>query len=229
MRDNEILKTAFKRYFDELHPYCPDAESEIVWNFTEEYRFEQKMDKLISSQKKSYWKYVNTIGKKVAIILVILSVMFSTAMSVNAFREPVVEFIVKTYERFSSFFIDEDSAVESNEVLTDTIVTKMSPQTIPDDFLAAKNYSNDVMNIVTWKNGEDEYIEFYQYAAVVATNINTENLSLNETSIDTTTLYYYSQDNMTSYFWYNNGYYFVLNIPEYFTIEEVENIIKSIK
>lgn len=231
MKDDEFLKTAFKRYFNEQYPYDPKAEEKLSWKFTAQYHFEDKMNKLISNQKHSYWKYINTIGKQVAIVFIVITIIFSTAMTVSAFRKPVIEFIVKTYEKFSSFFIGEDTLTDTNEFLYERINIQMSPKIIPDGFSEYENFNDNFLYIIKWKNKAGESISFCQYTYSTAMTIDTENVNLHKRISNNLLLYYYTQDqnNVTSYFWYKDGYAFSLNTPEYFTLEQIEEIIKSVK
>lgn len=229
MKDDEILKTAFKMYFSEQHPYNPKAEEKLSWEFTAQYHFEDKMNRLISNQKHFYWKYINTIGKQVAIVFIVFAVIFSTAMTVDAFREPVVDFIIKTYDKFSSFFVEQNTLSDTNEFLFEEIETQFSPQKLPDDFSVSKQFGTDYLCVMIWKNKTNEYIEFYQCTASTAMNINTENVKLSQRAVEDMQLYYYTQNNVTSYVWYKDGYAFSLNTPDYFTFEQIEEIIKSVK
>ena len=47
--------------------------------------------------KNPIWKYVNTVGKKVAVILITLLILFGSMMSVKAIRETVVNFIINIF------------------------------------------------------------------------------------------------------------------------------------
>lgn len=229
MKDDAILKTAFRMYFDENHPYDPKAEQKLSWKFTVQYHFEEKMDKLISNQKHSYWKYVNTVGKQVAIVFIVITIIFSTAMTVDAFRKPVVEFVIKTYEKFSYFLVGENTSTDINEFLSEEIKIQMYPQELPDDFTVSEHFNNDYLCIMVWKNKINEYIKFYQCTASTAFSINTENVDLHKRYIDNLVVYYYSQNNVTSYAWYKDGYAFSLNTTKDLTFEQIENIIKSVK
>lgn len=230
MMDNkEILKTAFEIYFNEKYPYNPNSEEIISWEFTEQYHFEDKMNRLIAKRKLSYWKYVNTIGKRVAIILIVIIVTFSTAMTVNAFREPIVEFVVKTYEKFSSLFVEKNMLIETDEILYERIYKQMSPKIIPDSFTEYANYNDDYLCIIKWENKDGENISFYQYTYSTAMTIDTENVNLHKTVYNDLSIYYFTQDNEPSYFWYKDGYAFSLITPSYFSLEQAEKIIESIK
>lgn len=70
-------------------------------------RYRKRMERLIRRQKQPYWKYVNTVGKRVAVFAVAIALVFALSMSVSAVREPVVEFFANVYEKFVEFFYEE--------------------------------------------------------------------------------------------------------------------------
>ena len=119
--------------------------------------------------------------------------MFSSAMTVSAFRKPVVEFIVKTYEKFSSFFVDQNSVIETNNQLVKAIEIEMNPQYLPDGFSVTENYDDVYSHITKWKNKEKEYIEFLQSGYSIIMNEDTENINIKTKSIEDMILYYYTQ------------------------------------
>lgn len=93
---------------------------------TEEYNEEfspnsvtdEKICKLIKLEKKPYYVLINTIGKRVAcIIILILTMMTTTVFSVKALREPFINFIVSTYEKASAI-IFKDGESKPNQSVT---------------------------------------------------------------------------------------------------------------
>ena len=55
---------------------------------------------LIKLQKKSYYQDINTVGNRVAsIVVVFILCLFITVFSVKALREPFINFVVETYEK----------------------------------------------------------------------------------------------------------------------------------
>ena len=69
-----MSKTDFKKAFREVvsseFAHIPTDEDSIDFIFSE--HFEKRMKKLIRSQKKMYYNFVNTVFKRVAIICVVL-------------------------------------------------------------------------------------------------------------------------------------------------------------
>lgn len=80
-------------------------------------QFQKKMKKLINRRKKPYYKIINTFGKRVACILLIIFIASSvTIMSVGALRKAFVGFWVSVLEEFSIIqSADIDNAPETIE------------------------------------------------------------------------------------------------------------------
>ena len=74
--------------------------------------FERKMQKLIKRRNKPYYRMINTFGKRVACIaLIILVASTVTILSVDALRNAVADFFVSIYEKFSTVqSADEDKS-----------------------------------------------------------------------------------------------------------------------
>lgn len=111
-----ITESEFDRAFREVAALefkdIPLNEDEIDYTFSS--KFEKSMNKLIRSEKKTYWRFVNTAYKKAILVAVIIAVMLSSVLSVSAVRKSIINFIVKIYESFVSFDIDGEG---TNEIL----------------------------------------------------------------------------------------------------------------
>ena len=81
------------------------------FEFSEKYK--KNMEKLLAKQRKPYWQYVNTAGKRAVACILVFIMIFASSMSISAFREPVVEFFVNVYERFVEIFCKEDGTPAS--------------------------------------------------------------------------------------------------------------------
>ena len=80
----------------------PDNEDDIEFSFSN--NFNQKMQKLIKRQKKSYWKFINTASKRVAIICIAIISLLCGMLCIEPIRvsaiEAVEEIIIKTKNIF---------------------------------------------------------------------------------------------------------------------------------
>ncbi|MCR5480630.1 MAG: DUF4367 domain-containing protein [Ruminococcus sp.] len=118
---------------------CPEYEAMlcgISGEHTFSPGFEKQMDKLIKRRKKPYYSLVNTVGKRVAvIILAFVMVSFTTVMSVDALRNPFLSFITNMFSSHS-------------EIKSDPEDSKQYPATIESKYDITEGvdgYSRDVM------------------------------------------------------------------------------------
>lgn len=227
MIDDEKLKNALKEVYEEKNTFSAEKEKEITWNFTE-YDFENKMDKLIKSRKQKHRKYINSSKKIIAAIIVFL-ILLSTVISVYAFRKPIIDFIVNKYEKYSSYHVDENTIQFATENINDSIVQEYIPTNIPNDYLQSDSYNDGYSMFILWNDSDGNSIEFYQVVVSTQANLNTEDTDLKQITIEDTIYYTYTKESMTSYLWYEHGYYFILNVPEFFSIDEVTDIIQSVQ
>ena len=91
--------------------------------------FEERMEKLIERQKKTYFKIINTAVKRVACIIVAILILAGTVISVDALREGIKNFFIEVYEKFSTI-VFEKSNLNSTE-----ITVCYDPKYIPDGYI----------------------------------------------------------------------------------------------
>ena len=76
----------------------PYNEGDIEYSFSR--KFNLKMQKLIKNQKKSYWKFINTASKRVAIICIAIISLLCGMLCIEPIRvsaiEAIEEIIIKT-------------------------------------------------------------------------------------------------------------------------------------
>ena len=121
--------------------------------------FEIEMDKLIKRRKKPYYTFINTVGKRAAvIILAVVVASFSTIMSVEALRKPFLDFTKNMFTTHTEI----RSAPDDSKEYPKTIKNKY------DITEGINGYSRDVLRD---KNTEvslhysqgDNLIEFEQH------------------------------------------------------------------
>lgn len=229
MNRHDKLKKALKQNFDEGNHYDQKKESQLTWVFNDEFQFEEKADKLINLQKKPYWRYTNTPYKKVLIAIIVFIIAISSTMVVPAFREPIIDFVVKQYDKFSSLFVHDESLKYSNEQLPVKIEKVYTPSLIPNDYKIIDYYTDDLNVFFLWSDESDNTIEFYQKVISSYNNLNTENTVMNEFSLGNYHVYSYTQTGVSSYIWYDKGYIFIINVPEKFPLEQVSDLINSVE
>lgn len=229
MNNDSKLKEALAKYFNDKYKYDPQRESTLSWEFTKEYDFEKKVSNLINSEKKFNRKHINTPIKRIIVAIVILLIVLTSAMSVPAFRQPVIDFVVKQYNKFSSYFVDEESLQYSKEQLPMKIENVYMPSKIPNNYEMVDYYVDDLNTFALWSDESNNTIEFYQKVIFSYNNFNTENTVMNEIEIDNRCIYQYTQKDTSSYIWYDKGYIFIINVPKDFPLKQVSELINSIK
>lgn len=123
-------------------------ESEIEVEFSDE--FNRKMQELIDSigaddgQKSSHRSRLNIKG--LIALAAALAILLAGLVSVNAAENPIVNFIVKTYEDFKEILFTGDGAAKIDHVYAFTEV--------PEGFTETERVLNDDMSFVRYENSE---------------------------------------------------------------------------
>lgn len=148
------LKAAFELYNQNIDEYLPLKEQLSSLTFTE--AFEGKMQKLISQQKKGYYYLINTVGKRVAVVvLTIILAITSTTLGVRALRKAVINFITETFEKFTT--VSTDSTDVDPEIMV-----KLSPQYIPEGYLQESVIDDSCLYSITYNNKTNNPIVYTQ-------------------------------------------------------------------
>lgn len=148
----EEFKAAFREVISSEFAYIPTDESSIDFTFSE--KFIKRMDKLIRAQRKNYYKFINTAGKRVAVIFAAIITLFTASLSVKAIREPVVKFIKQVYGTFIHYSYTGDKA--------EKIERKYTITNLPYGFKQTNKIENDVSITTEFKDDLGNVIEFTQ-------------------------------------------------------------------
>ncbi|MGN0612993.1 MAG: hypothetical protein ACI4JB_03755, partial [Porcipelethomonas sp.] len=74
-------------------------------------KFEKKINKLIKRRRKPYFHAISTVGKRAACIIIgFLAASTATVMSVDALREAVIGFFMKTFDTYSLVKLVDDKS-----------------------------------------------------------------------------------------------------------------------
>lgn len=190
----EALLPKYHQIIDEAdssHEFSPD--------------FERRMDKLIRQRRKPFYRFTNTVGKRVAVIIIgLITVSFTTVMSVEALRTPFLDFITSLFSDHSEVKTIDDSGdypetIESYyEITSDLSDYSIERDSVKDDERAIYYRHNDKL--------------IYYYQKIIynyRNNLNTENA--NTESIDINgheAIGYMDNQNYYTLIW-NNGEYII--------------------
>ena len=175
-KEKSVIYEAFDMYYLDYCKTLPSNEELSYITFTKE--FEEKMEKLIERERKFYFYWINTASKRVAIvILAIIISLTSITFSVKAIREPVIRFVVETFQKFSNVIFTNDKS-EDNILLDDNFTLEIvKPNYIPDGYILESEY-NDIMGYQAMYVNNDSSIMYMQLVndeSVVQAN--TENVT----------------------------------------------------
>lgn len=213
------FKNAFREVVSLEFSHIPYDESIINYTFSN--KFNKKMEKLIKSQKKVYWKFVNTASKRVAIICVILLTMLTTACSVKTLREPMVSFFAEVYETFTRYFFEGDT---TERIEKEYIITKL-----PHGFTQVDKMNNDLVITTVYKNGDDT-IKFTQQPTSNANHVfDNENGTIITISVLDFNVDIYESENIKHAIWTRNGYFFKMTCIGDINIDSIKIIIESME
>lgn len=110
--------------------------------------YEKSMEALIREQKRPYLRYFNTIGKRAAMIAIVILMTFGLSMSISAVRIPVVNFFVKVHTSFTEFFF----AKEDVEKAPERIETLYTLGKLPPESEWLTQFVNEKDVTTTWAN-----------------------------------------------------------------------------
>ncbi len=220
----EILRRAFDVIAREEAKALPTPEECTHITFSEE--FEQKMQKLISKEKKPYYYLINTVGKRVAcVIIAVLLALTSITFGVKAIREAVIDFFVETFEKFSIVgFEDEDIP---NTI--DHIETYYTPTYIPEGYALKIDEKMKMYHALEYVMNDSSLYFKQKMVNNSDTYIDTESLQLEETTVLKNKAFYVNKGNNALLYWNDLNYSYIIQSEKILTKGELIKIAESIK
>lgn len=219
-----LNKNDFNRAFREVIALefkdIPTDESQI--NYTFSTSFEKKMNKLIAAEKRKIWTLVNTIPKRIALIAVIAALLFTTACSVSAIREPIVNFFVELHDTFVHYVFEGDKS--------DTIATEYHPTELPNGFTQTnRNSSPSAIDTVYENSSGDVLVISQTITNGVDMFADTEKSELKTITISGNEVHLHSRAELMQARWIQDTY--LMTITYYGKVNEAQiiKIIGSIK
>lgn len=219
-----MSETDFKNAFREVASLefsnIPMNEDSIDFIFSE--CFNKRMSKLIRTQKKAYYNFVNTTYKRIAIICVVLFTMLTTACSVKTIREPIVSFIKQVYESFTHYSY---SGKTTDKIVKESIIK------VPDDFNQTKKIKNDALIATEYTNDVGDIIEFKQMTTEYSIGyfVDNENGDIKTQRINGIEVELKERYDTKSAIWSENGYIFAIDCYGNIDWDTIKQMIGSIE
>lgn len=220
---NETFRSVISEEFADIPP-----ESEIQYEFSKE--FLDKMQKLINGTEddthkaqKKQWSSVAI--KRIVALAAALIVLFAGIMIVGAVREPVVNFIFKTYEGFKRVLFSGDSLTEIDHVYAFAEV--------PEGFVETQRISNKEMNLVRYENGETGAVIVISQSITTdySFSLDSENGEIKTFDTNGKEVKIYCAESQTLYsaFWVEDTYIMELTYSGETDTDELLRLINTIK
>lgn len=196
---NELL-AAMRAVASAEFAHIPKTDDEIDLSFSPS--FLKRMERLFRNQKKAYWKYVNTVGKRVALIAASVLILFATACSIKPIREPMFRFFTEIYETFTAYFFEGDAEekVIEHEYCLDPV---------PEGFAEVSRVSMKTIITTNYENADGISIKITQ-ATSDGTNLNldTERDNAVTETINGIEVIFHRFESQTQAMFMKDGYFF---------------------
>lgn len=220
--DDLLLKQALKTYQEKTLIDLPNNEELEKITFTE--KFEKKMQKLIKAQRKPYYNMTNSVGKRVACVLVALIILF-TMMSMTAIGKSFIRFIVDTFDDHSQVTFEEGSD------FTPATFVSYAPAYVPDGYeITYRDSALNMYNDIEYTNENGAVLQYSQTPAIGHTLANTENAVIEKTYVnDYEAMYWESTERRYVLFVDETYSYMIIGVYNEISREEIIKVAESIK
>lgn len=220
-----ISKAEFKRAFREVasleFSHIPQDEKSINYKFSD--IFNNRMEKLIKSQRKPYWNFISTASKRAAVIIVAVLTLFTAAFSVKAIREPIIKFIKQVYESFTHYSFDGNTV--------ETITKEYAITQMLDGYEQIDKIANDNSVVTTYRNEVGDSITFSQMTTEHSAGyfVDNESGDLYAETVDGIKVEFKEWYDTKTAIWTNDGYVFTINCTGNISFDEIKQMIISVE
>ena len=214
------LARALALYEEEWLAALPsEAELERMYTFSP--RFERRMARLFSRQRKPYYPYIDRAWKRALLAAAISLLILAAGMSASAIREPILRFVIVICEKFSSLFYHSENEIEKE--------IAYRPAYLPEGFAHTGSETIGVVSIQRYENAEGAVITFRQYPLrKFEIQADTEGAPLEEILINGHQGIFYQNKDWNTLMWSDNGYTFtVVARIDKTTMEKIANSIET--
>lgn len=137
-------------------------------------------------------RIVRSAAKAAAVLFVVLGMMATTVMSVDALRVPVINFRMDQSEKFGIIFFDGNANIESKD---DNVVARFEGN-IPAGYVGVQKDVSESSILICYANSEGELISFDAIYSENGIVVDTENSQINP----------FEKNGIQGYFFSKEGY-----------------------
>lgn len=214
------LNQAFREVASMEFADIPCDEMQIQFNFSD--KFTQKMEKLIARQKKPYWEYVNTAGKKIAIVAILVLSIAVTAFSNEEVRASMLQWCEDIYEEYIRYYFEGDT--------TKVIEHEYQLTMIPEGFEKVYVQRDAETVVIGYENEVGDYIQLEQHATDgYETYIDNENGEWSTEIIGNKEVILADYGTQMSAMWTEDGYFMFLIYYGCDTMEIIKEMVDAVE
>ena len=198
--EREELKQALELYQEQWLADLPNEKELEQITFSSS--FEKRMKKMAFRQKHTLFTRITADRKRVACILTAAFIALAvTSFSVRASANPVIDFLVHVYEKFSTVIFPQTDSASS------VIFKAIAPTVLPDGFHTESGRFLDNLYHCEYTDGKDGVILYDQALYLNAqTNLDTENAVIHYIPLNGTTAVCVEKNGSFLLLW-NDGIY----------------------
>lgn len=203
--------------FEEYLPYGSD----YSYEFSE--RFERRMDRLVKSESRATWRFVNTNPKRLVIIaLAILMALFAVACAVPEIRESIAGFFVRMFS--------DHAEIEITDTIRERIDDIYELDPVPDGFSLSRKKTTEINVYLEYMDYNGNVI-FLEQEATHESSISIDSVSGTycERNINGKSVLIQFSDSYAQAIWEEEGYLFQLWYSSSVDLETISAWIDSVK
>jgi len=175
-------------------------------------------------KKKCILWYLNTTGKRVAAIFIVIGLFFGLSFGVCAVRKPIVEFFLNVKEKFTEVFFDQEDAEQASQ----TIETVYTLGYVPEGYELSTSSITKYKADFVWQNQNGEYIHLTQGILLGTSTMDIEYSNYEIIYINDMKVAYSEKHGTTIYLWNTNEYKYFLVFSNDSLNENCSKLIESI-
>ncbi len=219
MTKAELLNVFRDAACTEFAVFSPN-ESDYTYEFSE--RFERRMDRLIRSESRPAWRFINTNPRRLIIIaIVIVMALFAVACAVPEIRESIAGFFVRMFS--------DHAEITAPELTKQSIEDEYNLLPIPERYEIAAQYKSLDMYMVDYADENNGLIRFRQFADASYLYLLDSVYGCNTECVinGKKVLFFYSND-FSQAVWEEDGYVFQIYCSPSVEFSVVEKYIDSV-
>lgn len=217
----DLLKEAFLQVYVEEYDSFVAAGTDVV--FSE--KFEKKSQKLINHLD-SYWTYMSKHSKRFLTVLIAAILLFTSTMSVTAFRKSILDFAINVYETFTEIFFEEKQTLSAGE--NDTIETVYSLTYLPEGYTEISSEISQDFVYRKFQKQENAHLIFKQMPLSSKISSDTESTTFRELRLANRNIYISSNKGQDVIIWHDDQCFCMLICAPSLNLSEIEKIIVGI-